>query len=61
MSPWICMIHFHARGVWLGVYIGRGLRLFFYRLRDCEALIEREEQVNFTLFVVYVVNHNIHI
>ncbi len=45
------MIHFHARGVWLGVYIGRGLRLFFYRLRDCEALIEREEQTDFTLFV----------
>ena len=31
--PWVCIIHIHARGVWLGVYIGRGLRLFFYLVK----------------------------
>ena len=48
----------HPRPFWvgLGVYIGRGLRLFFYRLRDCEALIEREELTNFTLFLYMAIH-----
>ena len=59
--PWVCYM---PRPSWLGYafryavffgrdgkHIGRGLRLFFYCVGDCEALDEREEQVDFTLFM----------
>ena len=58
MSSWICK--FQSSPVMGGrvVHIGRGLRLFFYCVGDCEALDEREEQTDFTLFVCIYVNIN---
>ena len=31
--PWVCIIHIHARSGCGWVYIGRGLRLFFYLVK----------------------------
>ncbi len=44
------MPHARHRVGWV-IHIGRGFRLLFYLKRACEGLKEREEQVNFTLFV----------
>ena len=57
MSMWVCINvpHAHHRARWV-IHIGRGFRLFFYQNGECEALVEREEQVNFTLFACMYTN-----
>jgi len=39
---------------WAGLHIGRGRQLFSTWYRDCEALKMREDQLEFTLFYVYI-------
>jgi len=38
----------------VGLHIGRGRRLFSTFSGDCEALIEREDQLDSALFYVYM-------
>ena len=56
MSMWVCIIVPHAQVI----HIGRGFRLLFYLKRACEGLKEREEQVNFTLFLCVYILEGLH-
>ncbi len=53
------VIHFHARKGCGWVYIsGVDFGCFSTSYGDCEALDEREEQTDFTLFVCEIVPHS---
>ena len=60
MNVLVDMFIFRPRPLygWEGLHIGRGRRLFSTVCGDCEALEEREDQLDSTLFYIYV-KHNI--